>query len=99
MTFIDKYFMFDASRWHHLYSGLILMGIGIWQLCIGNIVLGTILTSLGTWSTIDDIGQHRLQRVYDNPNYHSFGHYIGRPLYQFRRWLIKKYGWEWLNKF
>jgi hypothetical protein len=97
--FLDKYFMFDTKRWHHLYTGLSMMGIGIWQLCIGNIVLGTILTSLGTWSAIDDIGQHRLQQVYDNPNYHSYGHFLGRPLYQLRQWLVKKYGWNWLNKF
>jgi len=96
---LEKYFMFNTKGWHHLYSGIILIGVGIWQLYIGNIVWGTILTSIGTWSMIDDIGQHRLQRVNNDANYHSYGHYLGKPLYQLRRWLIKKYGWDWLNKF
>ena len=95
---LDNWWNYDWTRYHHLYTGLILIGIGIWQLCMGNIIWGTVLTSIGTWLTIDDAGQHRLQRVYDDPNYHSYGHYIGKPLYQLRRWLIKKYGWEWLNK-
>ena len=93
--FLDKYFMFDVKGWHHLYSGLIMMGVGIWLLPT---VWGIILIAIGTWLTIDDIGQHRLQRVNGDPNYHSYGHYIGKPLYQFRRWLVKKYSWEWLNK-
>ena len=96
---LEKYFMF-ARGWHHLYTGIIMLGVGIylnnWE---HSYLWGTILTAIGTWLTIDDIGQHRLQRVYDNPDYHSYGHYIGKPLYQLRRWLIKKYGWEWLNKF
>ena len=86
---LEKYFMFSFKGWHHLYTGLIMMGVGIWQLCMGNIVWGTILTSFGFWLILDDVGQHRLQRVNDDPNYH---------LYQLRRWLVKKYGWDWLNK-
>ena len=95
---LDKYFMFDTKGWHHLYTGIILFGVGIWLLCMGNIVWGTVLTSIGFWLILDDVGQHRLQRVNNDPNYHSYGHYLGKPLYQFRRWLVKKYGWEWLNK-
>ena len=92
---LNKYFMFDPKGWHHLYTGLIMIGVGIWLLPS---VWGIVLIAIGTWLTLDDVGQHRLQRVNDNPNYHSYGHYIGKPLYQLRRWLIKKYGWEWLNK-
>jgi len=95
---LEKYFMFSFKGWHHLYSGIIILGVGLWQLSIGNGAWGTILTSIGFWAILDDTGQHRLQRVYNDANYHSYGHYIGKPLYQLRQWLIKKYGWEWLNK-
>ena len=88
----DSWWMFDYTRYHHLYTGIILIVIG---LILNNIWI----TSVGVWLTLDDIGQHRLQKVYDDPNYHSFGHYIGRPLYSLRRWLVAKLGWEWLNKF
>lgn len=88
----DSWWMFEFDRYHHLYTGIILIIIGLILNCIW-------ITSIGVWLTLDDIGQHRLQKVYDDPSYHSFGHYIGKPFYQLRQWLVKKYGWEWLNKF
>jgi hypothetical protein len=92
---IQKYFIFDYKAWHHLYTGFILMIIGIFILPS---MWGIVLISIGTWLFLDDLGQHRLQYVYNNPKYHSYGHYIGKPFYQMRRWLIKKYNWTWLNK-
>ena len=92
---LDRWWLYNWHRYHHLYTGLIMLSVGIW---LSFSVWGTILIAIGTWLTIDDVGQHRLQKAYNNPNYHSFGHYLGRPLYQLRRWLIKNYGWEWLTE-
>ncbi len=93
---LDNWWAFDYGAYHHLYTGLIMLGVGIWLLPS---VWGTILIAIGTWLTLDDVGQHRLQRVYDDPNYYSYGHFLGRPAYQLRRWLIKKFpNLSWLNK-
>jgi hypothetical protein len=53
---------------------------------------------VGFWLIVDDIGQHRLQRVNNNPHYYSYGHYIGKPVYWLRRWLVEKTGWKWLYR-
>ena len=83
-------------QWHHLYTGSVLIGIGIYLVLSGCLWLGISLIAVGFWLVVDDAGQHILQM--NDVRYHSFGNYIGKPLYHFRRWLVKKTGWEWLNK-
>jgi hypothetical protein len=48
---------------------------------------------------VDDALQHT-ERKYGNPNYTSPLHNLGYVLrlYEFRSWLVKKTGWEWLGK-
>ena len=81
-----NFWIFNWKQWHHLYTGIIMIIIGI---CWLPSIWGIIFIALGTWLTIDDIGQHRLQKVYNNTSYHSYGHYIGKPFFQ----LNRKYSW------
>ena len=86
----------ETSFWHHYYTGLILLMAGIALLPV-SVIAGIILIGLGLWCIVDDFVQHRKQ-VFDK-NFHSFLHYVGVPLYKARQYLVKKYGWTWLNKF
>jgi len=99
IRFINRYFMFDPHQWHHLYTGILLWIAGITLLLTGRIGLGVALTNIGAWMILDDVGQHRLQRVYNDPGYYSYGHYLGKPFYHLRRYLIRRFGWKWLNWF
>ena len=90
-NWIYKYFVIDFTGWHHLYTGIILMIVSMWW-------GGCLLFAIGFWLALDDIGQHRLKKVQQDMTYQSYGHYIGKPLYRLRQWLVKKYGWNWLNK-
>jgi len=88
-----QFWKFNVLRWHHLYTGLIIIVIG-W-FCAGWIAW--LFFAVGCWLLIDDITQHIIQKK--DSNYHSLGHRLGRPLYHLRRWIIKKTGWKWLNRF
>jgi len=81
------------SWWHHAYTGIIFISLGKYQ---GGWI-GLVLIILGLWMYGDDLYQHWRQRF--DKSYHSFLHYAGKPLYQFRRWLVRKTGWQWLNWF
>lgn len=95
MIIDKKYFYFEVFRWHHLYTGLILFGISLSRL---DTIYDIPLFCLSIWMIIDDVGQHIMQAVYGK-NYQSFGHYIGRPCYHLRNWIIRQTKWTWLDRF
>jgi len=95
MIINTKYFYFRLNEWHHLYTGAILILIGLYMSDIYQIVLWT----LGWIIVADDIGQHIMQGVLKSPNYHTPFHYAGKPLYIIRKVLTNKFSWlRWLNK-
>ena len=97
MTIDTKYFYFRTNEWHHLYTGIILVVLGI--LSGVSFTVMAILWTFGWLLIGDDIGQHVMQGVLHNPNYHTPWHYAGKPFYVLRGWLIKKYPeCRWLGK-
>ena len=95
MKIDTKYFYFRLNEWHHLYTGLIIIGLSLLTANWIQIILWT----LGWIIASDDLGQHIMQGVLGNPNYHTPFHYAGKPLYIFRKYITEKFKWlRWLNK-
>ena len=90
-----KYFYFKTNQWHHLYTGIIIALLSLFiKVYVGQIILWT----FGWILIADDLGQHIMQGVLQNSNYHTPWHYAGRPFYVLRKWLIKKYpNLKWLG--
>ena len=115
LTRLKKYFMFNPyiikadkikhidniltwTKWHHLYTGIIFYNVGLFSLC-NTIFFNYLFMIIGLFLIIDDYYQHRMQKKLNNPDFHTIGHNIGKPLYHLRRCLIKKYKHlKWLNK-
>ncbi len=89
MLYADEF----NGRWHHFYTGNVFI---VLVLFISLFWLKILFFIVGLWFMTDDIYQHR--RQVSDRSYHSFLHYAGKPLYHFRKWLIKKTGWVWLKK-
>ena len=84
----------NGFDWHHEYTGSLLMFVGYYvpraySLSEFVIIVVSLLFMIGLWMKIDDWVQHRMQ--VKNKAYHSFWHNIGKPLYRFRMFLVKKF--------
>ena len=78
---------FTLKKWHHLYTGEILIELGIYQIIHGCYIFALIDIVFGLFLAIDDIYQHHKQRELNNPDYRTIGHNLGRPIYHLIRIL------------